>query len=100
MQESYFDGKLLQQIGWTILASLLIIVTLTLGTPWAVCMMKRWETKHTVINGKRLKFDGTGGQLFGKYIVWLLLTIVTLGIYSLWLAIKMKKWVVSHTFFE
>ena len=80
MEESYFDGRLIQQIGWSLLAALLSIVTLGLGVPAAVCMLKRWETKHTVINGKRLAFDGTGAQLFGQYIVWFLLTIIPIGI--------------------
>lgn len=99
MEESYFDGGLLQQIGWGILAALLTIVTLGLGAPWATCIMQRWETKHTVVNGKRLAFDGTGGQLFGTYIKWFLLCLITLGIYSFWLQINMKKWVAKHTHF-
>ena len=95
--ESKFTGGLLGLIGINILQSLLIFITLGLGTPWAVCMKERWIAKHTIIDGHNLVFDGTGGQLFGKYIVWFLLTIVTLGIYSFWLGINMKKWVVMHT---
>ena len=53
--------------------------------------------KHTVIDGSRLVFDGTGSQLFGNYIKWFLLTIITFGIYGFWLSIKMKQWVVKHT---
>ena len=98
--ESYFDGGLAQLLGWKILGGLLSLITLGFGFPWAKCMVCKWETKHTVIEGKRLKFDGTGGQLFGNYIKWVLLTIITLGIYSFWLAIKMKKWIAKHTFFE
>lgn len=96
---SYFDGKLIQQIGWSILCALLSLITIGLGVPWAVCMKQRWETKHTVIEGKRLCFNGTGGKLFGNYIKWFLLSIITIGIYSLWLGINMKKWVVKHTAF-
>lgn len=98
--ESKFDGGLLGLIGIGILQGLLTAITLGLGTPWAVCMKERWMAKHTVIDGKRLVFDGKGGQLFGQYIKWLLLTIITLGIYSFWLGIKMKQWVVSHTHHE
>ncbi len=98
--ESYFDGGLAQLIGWRILGRFLTLITLGFGFPWAKCMVCRWETKHTVIEGKRLKFDGTGGQLFGNYIKWVLLTIITLGIYSFWLVIKMKKWIAKHTLFE
>ena len=98
--ESKFDGGLLGLIGIGILQGLLTAITLGLGAPWAVCMKERWMAKHTVIDGKRLVFDGKGGQLFGNYIKWFLLTIITLGIYSFWLGIKMKQWVVSHTHHE
>lgn len=99
MGESYFDGGLLQQLGWTILGVLLSTITLGLGVPWAVCFIESWKAKHTVIEGRRLAFDGNGLQLFGNYIKWFLLTVITLGIYSFWLNIKMTKWVVKHTHF-
>ena len=95
--ESRFNGGLLGLIGITLLGLLLVVVTLTIGTPWVVCMIERWYAKHTVIDGKQLYFDGTGGQLFGKYLLWLLLTIITVGIFGLWLGIKMKQWTVKHT---
>ena len=60
--------------------------------PWAFTMVYNWETKHTVINGERLYFDGTAVGLFGNWIKWLLLTIITFGIYGLWVGIKLKKW--------
>ena len=59
MKESYFDGGLLQQIGWTLLGSLLTICTFGICLPWAVCMLENWKVKHTVIEGKRLCFDGS-----------------------------------------
>lgn len=94
---SYFDGKLLQLIGYKILGKLITIFTFGLGRPWAVCLVSNWTTKHQTIDDKRLAFNGNGAQLFGKYIIWFLLTIVTFGIYGLWLNIKMKKWVIYHT---
>ena len=96
---SKFDGGLLGLIGISILASFLSIITLGFGIPWGVCIREKWIASHTVIDGKRLTFDGKGGQLFGNYIKWFLLTIITLGIYSLWLSIKMKQWTVKHTHF-
>lgn len=94
---SKFDGGLLGMIGISLLSGLIIICTLGIGVPWATCLKTRWEVSHTVIDGKRLTFDGTGGQLFGNYIKWILLTIITIGIYSFWLTIKMKQWVTKHT---
>jgi uncharacterized membrane protein YjgN (DUF898 family) len=100
MNNSEFDGGLLGLIGISILQGILITFTLGLGAPWAVCIRERWVAKHTIIDGRRLTFDGNGGQLFGNYIKWFLLTIVTFGIYGFWLSIKMKQWVVKHTHFE
>ena len=94
---SYFDGKLLELIGYKILGALITAFTFGLGRPWAVCFVSNWSTKHQTIDDKRLAFNGHGAQLFGKYIIWLILTIITFGIYGLWLTIKMKKWVIYHT---
>ena len=98
--ESKFTGGLLGMIGIGILQAIIIFLTLGLGAPWAICLKESWYVNHTIINGHKLTFDGTGGQLFGNYIKWFLLTIITFGIYSLWLSIKMKQWVVSHTHHE
>ena len=97
--ESYFDGGLLQLIGWKILGALVTTLTLGICYPWAVCMVYNWETKHTVIEGRRLKFTGTAIGLFGNWIKWLLLTIITFGIYGFWVNIKVKKWITKHTVF-
>ena len=100
MQNSYFDGGLLQLIGWRLIGTLITVVTLGICYPWALCMVYGWETKHTVINGHRLVFDGSAVSLFGQWIKWLLLCIITVGIYSLWLGIALKKWKTKHTHFE
>ena len=99
MEESYFDGGLLQLIGWKLIGFLITFFTLGICYPWALCLVYSWEAKHTVINGKRLQFNGTAIGLFGNWIKWLLLTFVTCGIYSFWLAIALKKWKVKHTEF-
>lgn len=98
-EDSYFDGGLLQWLGWRILGILITFFTLGICAPWAYTMIYSWEAKHTVINGRRLTFDGTAIQLFGNWIKWELLTLITLGIYGFWLLIKLKKWKVKHTHF-
>jgi uncharacterized membrane protein YjgN (DUF898 family) len=98
---SVFDGSVLGNFGTNLVAGLLSFITLGIGVPWAVAYRQRWLTSHTIIEGKRLKFDGTGGQLFGKYIIWFLLSIITLGIYAtFFLPVRMQQWVTKHTFFE
>ncbi len=96
---SQFTGGLLGLIGINLLVGLISGITLGLGYPWAVCIKERWIAKHTYIDGRQLRFDGTGSQLFGKYLLWMLLTVATLGIYVFWLEIKMKQWIVKHTHF-
>ena len=95
--ESKFTGGILGQIGINILVVLITLFSFGIAFPWAVCINQRWITKHTIIDGKQLVFDGNGIQLFGNYIKWLLLTFITLGIYSFWLNIKMQQWVTKHT---
>jgi uncharacterized membrane protein YjgN (DUF898 family) len=95
--ESKFTGRLIGLIGVNLLQWLLTCITFGIGVPWAVCIKQRWLARNTVIDGRRLTFDGTGGQLFGNYIKWLLLTIITCGIYSFWLSIKMQQWITKHT---
>lgn len=96
-EASYFDGELLQLIGWYFVGSLITILTFGICYPWAICMIKSWEAKHTVVSGRRLRFNGTAMQLFGTWIKWLLLTLVTFGIYGLWLPIKTRQWTTKHT---
>ncbi len=96
-QRSYFDGGYFGYIGYQILYCLISVFSLGIAVPWAMCMMERWRVNHTVINGRRLKFTGTGGKLFGKYILGVFLTIITFGIYGIWFGLNIQKWMTSHT---
>ncbi|WP_066618264.1 DUF898 family protein [Clostridium magnum] len=97
--QSYFDGGLLQLIGYTILGIIITVCTLGSCFPWAVCMKINWKIKHTVIEGRRLRFEGTAIGLFGLWIKWWILCIITLGIYSFWVGISLEKWITKHTHF-
>ncbi|WP_232697521.1 DUF898 domain-containing protein [Brevibacillus daliensis] len=98
--QSYFDGGLLQYIGWNILGFIVTVCTFGICFPWALCMVFKWKVEHTVIEGKRLQFSGTAMGLFGNWIKWWLLCIVTFGIYSFWLFIALEKWKTKHTSFQ
>ena len=98
MKDSYFDGGLLQLIGYKILGFFITICTLGICYPWAFTMVYGWEAKHTVVNGHRLAFNGTAIQLFGNWIKWWFLTAITFGIYGFWLGIKLRKWKAKHTY--
>jgi len=40
MKESYFDGGIIDYIGYSILVAIIFGLNLGIVTPWAVCMMK------------------------------------------------------------
>ena len=99
-KSSYFDGGLLQLIGWKFLGILITVLSLGLLFPLAFCFHYSWEVKHTVLCGKRLSFKGKPISLLGLWLKWLILTIITVGIYSFWIPISLKKWKTENTFFE
>lgn len=98
--DSYFDGGLIELIGWKILGFLVTLVTFGICAPWAKCMIYSYQIKHTVYNGKRLKFEGTGGDLFVNTFKWVLLSIITFGIYGFLIPVRKTRWVISNIHFE
>lgn len=93
---STWDGSVFDTVVNSIAASLICVLTCGIGAPWAICYIMKFVIGHAVIDGKRMRFDGTGGQLFGNWLKWLLLTFITCGIYSFWVTPRLYKWVASH----
>ncbi|MBS1698422.1 MAG: DUF898 family protein [Actinobacteria bacterium] len=91
-----FTGGAAGWLGIGIGGFLVTVLTLGICYPWAVVMTYRWKTKHTWINGRRLRFTGTAPGLFGHWIKWFLLCLITLGIYSFWVTPRLQKWIVEH----
>ncbi len=50
--KSYFDGTLLQFIGWNLLGVIVTVCTFGICYPWAVCMIYGWKINHTVVEGR------------------------------------------------
>ncbi|KRM93986.1 DUF898 family protein [Lentilactobacillus senioris] len=98
-RNSFFDGGLLQLIGWSILGFIITTVSLGILYPWSVVMLYGWKINHTVIDGHRMKFTGSAIGLFGNWIKWLILSIITLGIYLFWVNIKLTDWKAKNTTF-
>lgn len=99
-EESRFDGKLREYIGWCLVGWLITVCTLGICYPWSVVMLYRWKVEHTVVEGRRLRFDGSAVGLFGQWVKWFLLTLVTFGIYGFWVFIKLEQWKARHTYFQ
>lgn len=93
---SDWDGGVLDTIVNSIIASLIVTFTCGIATPWAVCYTMKFVIEHTLIDGRRLQFTGTGGDLFAQWVKWWLLTLVTCGIYSFWVTPRLYKWICNH----
>lgn len=95
-----FDGWFGQQALITLLGAVISVLTLGLALPAAATASARWRATHTVLDGRRLTFDGKGAQLFGHYIKWWLLSVVTLGIYAWFIPNRLRAWKAKHTHCE
>ena len=98
--DSFYDGKLLEIIGYRILSFLITLVSFGIASAWGEKLLIAYDVEHTVYNGKRLKFNGTGASLFVQKFKWILFSIITFGIYALWIPVKKQKWIASNTYFE
>ena len=97
---SDWDGSVLDTFVNSLVASLIVSISCGIALPWAVCYIMKFIISHAVIDGRRLRFDGTGGDLFAQYIKWWLLCIITCGIYSFWVAPRLYTWVASTIHYE
>ena len=97
--ESKFTGNGFEYFCLGIMACLIIFCTMGIASPWAFCMIWKWQITNTTIEGRKLGFIGKGSSLFWNWIKWYLLCIITLSIYSLWLPVKLERWKVKNTYF-
>jgi phage FluMu protein Com len=95
-----FDGTAGTYFVVALVSGILSSITLGLGSPWAFCMVTRWQAEHTLINRRRLRFVGTGGGLFALWIVTCILTAITLGIYGFWGVPKIIRWFTENLEFQ
>lgn len=122
--KSSFEISTLKLIGVNLLCVIIIIFTFGLSTPWVIVRLTAYETKHIIIDGKRLKFVGTGLGFLGQLIIALLLyfpmflpigfilknkvdhtsmnivACIVFIIYSTVVYVKMKRWITKNTHFE
>lgn len=95
-----FDGGAGTYIGTAIGAFFLTILTAGIGFPWALCMKRRWIAKHTLVDGRRLRFTAHGGGLILLWLKWMFFLLITVGIYGFWLGPNLQRWIVEHTDFQ
>lgn len=93
---SYFDGGVLGMIGTSLLANLVMCIPFV-GFAWSDIIRLRWETRHTVVDSRRLIFNGRIGDLFVKYLLWGILSAVTFGIFAWFVPVKALRWQTEQT---
>ncbi len=71
-----------------------------IGFCWACIIGIKYDIKHSVVSGNRMKFKANTWNLFWNCVKWTILTIITIGIYALWMPIKVRKWTLKHTVCE
>ena len=98
--ESYFDGSLLGLLAFTYFYATITVLTAGLLSAWGKCLLNKYIYNHTVISGKRLKFEGQGEDLFPKMFKWDFFKLITFNIYSIWAPTRYKEWEVSKLHFE
>lgn len=63
---------MLEFLGIRLAISFFSALTLGIAHPWLVCWKEKWYADHTYIDGKQLRFEGSGSQLFVTWLLWLL----------------------------
>ena len=97
---SSFNGTVGGCFGVAISIFFIIVFTLGLGTPWAICKFHRWRVSNLVIDGKKVVFYGRGRKLFWRYTGWSILSIITLGFFAFRVPVKIMDWLMDRTHLE
>ncbi len=71
-----------------------------IGFCWFCIIGLKYDIKHRVVCGYRMKLKASTWNLFWNCVKWTFLTVITLGIYALWIPVKVKKWACKHTVCE
>lgn len=80
-----------------VISIIVLVVCCIIASAWCVIIFMKWDAKHTILGGYRLKFKASALNFLLNYFKWLLLTVITLGIYSLWLPVVVRRWRARHT---
>lgn len=95
-----FDGGAGDFLVTGIIAFLITVCTFGICYPWALCMKEKWVIDHTIVDGRRMRFEGSAIGLFGNWIKWFFLSCVTFGIYSFWVVPELQKWKAANTYID
>ncbi len=66
-----------------------------IGVCWFFIIGLKYDIKHRVINGQRLRFTASTWNLFWNCVKWVIFSLSV--VYLLWLLPSMKKWACKYT---
>lgn len=92
-----FDGGVGGHLAVRLAAAVVTIGTLGFGFPLGFVMVRRWKTRHLMVDGRRLEFTGSARDLFAVWLPWWMLTLGTLGGYGFWVYPRIARWSWEHT---
>ena len=75
-----------------IACNFIILLSLGIAMPWAICKYGRFHASKSSIDGKSLVFNGNPKELLPYWLSMLLLSILTFGIYAILAGPKLIKW--------
>ena len=82
------------------IVSLICMYVPFLGWAFLLNYTGEWFAQHSMVNGKKVKYQATFGESLGFVAVNLLLLLITLGIYSFWFYPKLYKYVADHASYD
>lgn len=93
----YFTANAIGYFFMRILFNLLYLLSFVIFVPFIISFKNRYLLKHTVVDGRILKFTGHGANLLGRFLLWSLLSVITLSIYSWFIPMRFARWINKHT---
>ena len=97
---SFYDATVGERLGVLLVSRLLVGLTCGIYLPWAKAKILKFDMEHTVINGERLGFKGTGAGYWGENTLVSLLCGITCGIYLPWGVCQINRWTYKNTFIQ
>lgn len=95
--KSKFTGSLFGYIGVHLAAFFATVLSLGVAYAWAYGFKERWLTEHKIVDGRALRYDGTGKTFLLRQLKWAFFIIITLGIFALFLKGRLLRYSISHT---
>lgn len=96
---SDYDDTVGKHLAFNILYYVMGLLSATLLSPLTVYLSAKRSAEHTIINGRRLAFDGKICQIYLLYLKLVGLSLATLFIYTFFINGQIRKWVAKHTYF-